>query len=378
MKSFVLSTVLLASVPLLAQAPAGAPAAPPEHHHEGFQGAGMRQLPAPVANLPISAQFTSTGQMTTPDGQQRSFSGTRTVYRDSQGRVREDITFAPSGDAEQTSGRRGGPHSMTLIVDPVAGTVTRLNAERKVAVVETVPAKFFQHEEKREQHEESGRFGKTAQVTDLGSKSIAGVNAEGRKINETRPSRDGAATSTITREVWFSPEIKLEVSSTETSDRGTRTDTATSVSRGEPNASLFQVPQDYAVRQREAHEHGMHRGPGAAASPAAPVDAAPPAGLRGRHCRGGPCDAADLVHRARRCHGTRVMPGADAFPAECGAGAQCGAPSQSEVSNAYSHVCAAAHDAWLLVAQRLHGGDGRNSYVGRGRALEPRRRRKER
>ena len=79
MKSFVLSAVLLASVPLLAQAPAGAPAAPPEHHHEGFQGAGMRQLPAPVANLPITAQFTSTGQMTTPDGQQRSFSGTRTA-----------------------------------------------------------------------------------------------------------------------------------------------------------------------------------------------------------------------------------------------------------------------------------------------------------
>ncbi len=266
------------AAPLLAQTattPDGAPPAAPSGQHRDHMGGGpgmrgeMRNLPATVANAPVTAQFTSTGQMKARNGEEHTVSGTRTVYRDSLGRTREDITFtlpAGAGQGSEASAQPGphahGPMNMTVIVDPVAGTVTRMNAGRKTAVVETVPAQFFQREQKREQREESGQpGGKTAQVVDLGSKTFAGVVAKGEKVTRTLPARDTTETAhTTTREVWFSPDLKLEVSSTETSDRGTRSETATSISKAEPDASLFKVPEGYTVTQAAPHT-GMRHGP---------------------------------------------------------------------------------------------------------------------
>ncbi len=279
---FAAVVLLGCAAPLLAQTaatPDGTPPASPGGQHRGHMGGpgmrgGMQGMPAAIANAPVTAQYTTSGQMTGRDGQQHTLSGTRTVYRDSLGRTREDVMFAPTAaaplasTAENGTPRAHGPMNMTVIVDPVAGTVTRLNTGRRTAVVETVPAQFFQRSQKREQMEQSGQAGgRNAQVASLGSKTIAGVVANGETITRTMPAREpGGTTQTITREVWFSPDLKLEVSSTETGDHGTRSETATSISKVEPDASLFKVPEGYTLTQAAPHNdmrHGPHMPQGA-------------------------------------------------------------------------------------------------------------------
>ena len=268
-----LSAPLLAQTATTAEGNSPAPPAGAPQHHGGIgigAHAGGGSLPATIANAPVTAQFTSTAQMTGRNGEQHTMSSTRLVYRDAMGRVREDETFTPSGTASPTDNPIGGNRAhmrgnrnMTIILDPVAGTVTSLDVDRKAAVVETVPAQFFQHEQKREERESNGQpGGRNAQVTELGSKTIAGVVAKGEKVTRTIPAHDASETAqTVTREVWFSPDLKLEVSSTEMGAHGTRTETATSISKAEPDALLFKVPEGYTVTQAAPHNgmrHGSH------------------------------------------------------------------------------------------------------------------------
>ena len=81
----------------------------------------------------------------------------------------------------------------------------------------------------------------------------------------------------MTRETWFAPDLKPEVSETDTTPRGTHSEVVTSLTKAEPAASLFKVPEGYAIKQAAEHPfhgrgHGEHDGPGGL-----PPDAPPPA-----------------------------------------------------------------------------------------------------
>lgn len=281
----VLSFALLSGSALLAQSGTPQDGPPPPHEgmrHGGPGPFGMRgpgrhdgpgRLPAPIPNAPFSAQFTSASVMTDHEGKQVQHSGTSSVYRDSLGRTREEVTLppppprAPATDGAQADAPKppAGPRTMIVIFDPVANTITRLNPERKIASVQTVPADFFAHMQKRENREAQAAkpHGEDATVVDLGSKTFAGVVAQGKRITHSFPSREGEGTKTMTHESWFSPDLKLEVSDTETSDRGTHSELLSTLTKAEPDAGLFKVPEGYTVRNdqdRRFHGEG-HRGP---------------------------------------------------------------------------------------------------------------------
>ncbi len=279
----VLTLCLVPAASALAQSATSADPAPPQPpaHHEGmergmhgpggpggFRGPMMNRGVAPVANAPFSATFTETASMENREGKQVQRSTTRTVYRDSLGRTREDVTLPPppprtaSATQESTPATPPAPRVVTVIVDPVASTITRLNAERKTAFVETVPADFFKHEQKGPGGSPDGgpRHDHGAAVTDLGSKTIAGVVAQGKKTTHSMPGREGDSARTATRESWFSSDLKLEVSETDTTPRGTRTETVTSLTKAEPAAALFKVPDGYAVKQAPEHPFRSHGG----------------------------------------------------------------------------------------------------------------------
>lgn len=296
----VLSLSLISPAASLAQStnpPEGAPQMPhPGMHHEGPGPMGMHGymggVPAPVTNAPFSARFSSVDERKDREGKQMEHSAARSVYRDSLGRTREDVTLPPppprrgASDSASDSAAEGtfptapkppaGPHTITVIFDPVANTITRLNPQRKIAIVQNVPADFFKHAEKREAHDEEGRGprGKNATVTELGSKTFAGVVAQGKRVSHTFPSRDGQEPRTMTHEVWFSPDLKLEVSSVETMDRGTHSETLAALTKAEPDAALFKVPDGYTLKSGSDDSfHGVgHRGHGVP-----PPDAPPPA-----------------------------------------------------------------------------------------------------
>ena len=284
------SSAALLSIALSASLAAqSAPAAPPPppgpgmhfdgpggpHGHRKF-GPGMAgHHVEPIAGAPFTAQFTQASSSTDREGQQQQRSSTSMVYRDSQGRVREEITLpAPpprtpsaqtAGAAPQRPAMPRGPRTLITIIDPVAHTITHLNAERQTAYVQTVPAEFFTRMQQRDARREAGAAPQhkrdTGSTTSLGAKIFAGVSATGEQTTGTFPAREGGSPHTFTRQTWFSPDLKVEVSSSMTSDRGTRTDTLTSLDKAEPNPSLFQVPAGYTTADAPEHRFGEgHRG----------------------------------------------------------------------------------------------------------------------
>lgn len=235
-------------------------------------GMGGHRVEA-IANAPFTAQFTESGTFTDRQGAQQQHSSTSIIFRDSLGRVREEVTLPARPPRPPAAGETSatpaappaprGPRTIITIFDPVAHTITHLNPERQTAFVQAVPADFFS---RMQQHEEAAASGQLphggrdkATTTSLGSKMFAGLSATGEQTTMTFPAREGGTAHTKTRQSWFSPEEKLVVSSMESGDRGTHTDTLSSFSRAEPNPSLFQVPAGYTITNAP-ERGGWHRG----------------------------------------------------------------------------------------------------------------------
>jgi TonB family protein len=85
----------------------------------------------------------------------------------------------------------------------------------------------------------------------LGKQSFDGVEAEGTRIIETIPA--GAIGNErpleIIRERWYSPELQMVVFTRNLDPRlGETTQRLTNINRSEPDASYFQIPSDFNVR----------------------------------------------------------------------------------------------------------------------------------
>jgi hypothetical protein len=89
---------------------------------------------------------------------------------------------------------------------------------------------------------------------DLGSQVIEGVTANGTRSTTVIPA--GAVGNeqamTILSEQWFSPDLEMLVMTKHSDPRvGETTYRLTNIARAEPDRSLFQVPADYSVRERQ-------------------------------------------------------------------------------------------------------------------------------
>jgi hypothetical protein len=84
----------------------------------------------------------------------------------------------------------------------------------------------------------------------LGTKTILGLTATGTRMTRTIPAGQIGNTKPISvvTERWVSSDLQIPLSMTHNDPMmGTMTSTVTSVTRGEPDASLFQVPSDYKI-----------------------------------------------------------------------------------------------------------------------------------
>jgi hypothetical protein len=272
------AAVLISALPVFAQGPGGPGPMPhggPMEHGSGF-GFGMRQ---PVTNAPYSATFTSTSTEKLQDGTVLTHTTTRVASRDSLGRTREEITM-PAHGTETT------PHTAIIILDPVTHTITRLEADKKIAIVHQIPAP-----RPHDGHRGPGPDGqapppppsgdqaaatpgrhenKNVVVADLGSKSISGVVATGKKTTHTVPAGSMGNTAPIvsTHEEWFSPDLKIELSRNDVDPfHGTHTTSVTSLTKAEPAATLFVVPTGYTVQAAPERAGRFGRGGGAPPPP---------------------------------------------------------------------------------------------------------------
>ena len=89
----------------------------------------------------------------------------------------------------------------------------------------------------------------------LGKQMIEGIEAEGKRTVTTIPvgAIGNERAIEIVSESWFSPELQTVIMSKRTDPTsGETTYRLTNIRRGEPDASLFQVPSDYTVKEGPA------------------------------------------------------------------------------------------------------------------------------
>ena len=238
----------------------------------GFEGMHPGKI---VTGAPFSATATSETTQTLQDGTTINRKNSSALYRDSQGRMRREVTLAGFGPL-QTSGK---PRTMVTIGDPAAGVHYWLDPEKKVAHKMTRPnggkqggvpngnAQAFEQkmQQRMAKEEASGQVKKDS----LGTQTLKenGLSAEGTRITRIIPAGQIGNSNPIqiVFERWYSPDLQMVVKSTRTDPRfGTTTYVLTNVQRTEPAAAMFTVPADYTVKEGgpggPRHGRGFHGG----------------------------------------------------------------------------------------------------------------------
>lgn len=258
-----LLVALAAGAILYAQAPDSAPPPPPPggphefHMDPGDFGFGPHPGKV-VTGAPFSADVTHQVTQTLADGNTIQHSVTGRVARDSQGRTYMEHAINGGPLAQN------GPKQIVFLSDPVAGYTYVLDSDNKTATrraFKTPPegAPAHPHGERKEGEPTAANHAES----DLGTQTINGVTAQGKSITHTIPAGEMGNAKPIvsTSEIWYSSELQLPVMAKHNDPRsGTAMFTLTNIQRGDPPASLFQVPSDYTVKDA-APDEGPHHPP---------------------------------------------------------------------------------------------------------------------
>jgi hypothetical protein len=223
----------------------------------GFEGMHGGKV---VTGAPFSAVAVSESKQTLADGNRITRKTQTNLFRDSQGRLRKEVTI--SGFAAS-----GQPKSFVVISDPVAGTNFVLHPETKVA--EKMgghggrgmrgPGKGALNgkwQAREEQEIASGNLKKE----DLGTEMVAGVSAQWTRMTRTIPAGQmgNEKPILIVHETWFSNDLQVVVKSKRTNPWiGEVTYRLTNIQRTEPAPSLFAVPSDFTVQEAGPGKHGL-------------------------------------------------------------------------------------------------------------------------
>jgi hypothetical protein len=220
--------------------------------------AGMRGGKV-VTGAPFSAVAITETTQTLSDGNHIARKTQTNLFRDSQGRVRREVTLAAIGPLAAS----GEPKPFVVIHDPVAGSNFILHADTKTA--EKMEKPFMRMKgvmknkaEGRQQESANGNL----KEEDLGTQTISGVVAQGKRVTHTIPAGQigNEKPITIVHESWYSNDLQMMVMSKHSDPwSGEHAYTLTNIQRSEPAASLFAVPADYTVTQGRPRGHGMMR-----------------------------------------------------------------------------------------------------------------------
>ena len=243
-----------------ASAQAPPPGPPPGFHHGGggpmeFGRFEMGLNGKTVTGAPYSAQIVIQRSQTLGDGTHITQQSSGAVYRDSSGRVRNEMTLPALGSL---TGSAQAPRAV-FISDPVAGFHYVVHADTNT--VDRMPLAREGNSAKRNLTEPR----QNAQVTreSLGTQTIEGVVAEGTRITKTLPvgTVGNDKPIQIVTERWFSQDLQTVVLIKRSDPwMGDSTVRLTGISRTEPAASLFAVPANFAVKDRPAPQAFGPRG----------------------------------------------------------------------------------------------------------------------
>lgn len=226
----------------------------------GFEGMHGGKV---VTGAPFSGVAVTESTQTLADGNRITRKTQSNLFRDSQGRVRKEVTI--SGFAPLAAS--GEPKSFVVINDPVANTNFVLHPENKIAENVGHPfrkmkelAKGGAIEDRRQAREQQEIASGILKKEDLGTQVIGGVSAQGTRVTKTIPAGQmgNEKPILIVHETWFSNDLQMVVMSKRTNPWiGETTYTLTNIQRTEPAAALFAVPSDFTVKQGGPGRRGM-------------------------------------------------------------------------------------------------------------------------
>ncbi len=228
----------------------------------GLAGGMSLGVPA-VKGQPFSLVETTTSVRVLGDGTTITNKHEERKMRDAEGRTRTEISREHDGASRL---------EMVILMDPVAHTSTTLMVQSKTANVRHFPEPkplTPEQEAKRAEMIAKAKAASAARqaagaaepsshmqrnVEQLGSQTIAGLYAQGRRITLVIPagSEGNDREMRVVTEEWMSPDLGMELERTMDDPRlGKSTLVVTELDRGDPSPELFQVPADYKVNETE-------------------------------------------------------------------------------------------------------------------------------
>jgi hypothetical protein len=263
MKNKAIGCLLLSAAMAFAQGPGGFGRGGFGRGAFGRGGPGAERV---VNGAPFSGVEVRTFQEQLANGNSINRTSRTTLYRDTMGRTRSEVTVTP----DASTGKQ--PFTVITISDPVAGVRHVLDSSTMTSHSIRIPmARGGSGRGGRGNTQalpanpgRSGRSGSSAVTrAELGSQMKNGVLATGTRNTEVIPAgRIGNAQAiTMERETWFSTELKraVEVKITDP-QRGNSTMELTNLVPGEPGASLFSVPPGYTAVAGRGGRGGFVRG----------------------------------------------------------------------------------------------------------------------
>jgi hypothetical protein len=218
----------------------------------GFEGMHGGKL---VTGAPFSGVAVTESTQTLADGNRITHKTQSNVFRDSQGRVRKEVTLSGFGPLAAS----GAPKSFVVIDDPVAQTNFVLHPDTKVAEKMDHSrremkwkAKGGAFQEKLQARQQEDIAAGNLKKEDLGAQVIGGVSAQGTRVTRMIPAGQigNEKPILIVHETWFSNDLQMVVMSKRSNPWvGETTYTLTNIQRTEPAAALFAVPSDFTVTQ---------------------------------------------------------------------------------------------------------------------------------
>lgn len=205
-----------------------------------------------VPAAPYTATVKTTSVQKLANGTTITHESERKIAHDSVDRIFvETHTISP----DSLEGQREGVYSYS-VNDPANHTFTHWTSTQKEATVEHLPepssgVRPVQANAAQEAAAPRGPRPKAeVHKEQLGTKTIAGMVATGVRITRIIPvgAEGNDQPLTITDEHWNAADLRLDLLSIHDDPRrGTTTNEVTEVELGEPDASLFQIPEGYTV-----------------------------------------------------------------------------------------------------------------------------------
>ena len=238
-------------------------------------GAEMASPGEVVTGIPYTATETTETTQTLSDGNKIVNKTSGTVARDSQGRVRREMSIGRIGTVDANS------HNMVFITDPSAHRQEVMEPGGKaVTVIRTNPdgdhepnivsldgpngtmmkQKMILRAQSTigNESDHSEHQAKQVKHEDLGTQTISGVSAQGKRDTVTIPAGmiGNEKPIEIVSETWYSPDLHITVMRKHSDPRvGETVFQLTNIQQAEPDPSLFQVPDN--VKVQEIHPKHM-------------------------------------------------------------------------------------------------------------------------